>query len=371
MKKYFLLILVFTVACTGKNAEPVIEIVPTYTPQITATAVPPTPLPTPTLVPVEYSDAEFLDFPDAVSFRLMDYNINWDSIFPDDDLQNMGYREINRQDEFSRLVNAIQPDIICLQEINPARKPQQIADMLIEITGDENWKAVSERDNVIATRFDFIEGYIFDISNYPPELPQAVSMIDLPDEKFGETDLFAICAHFKAAGTSSDIKTRQRQADVLLNRIGDAMTPGDSIDLPINTPYLLMGDFNVYDTDPAYHLTSMITGDIVDEDRYGGDISPDWDGTDLGDVYPSINNQGLDWDTWRDDGSPYSSGALDRILYTDSILKVINSAILDTTLLTDEAFDKYGLDFGDVLFASELGNYDHLPIVIDFELIAQ
>lgn len=375
MKKLIIVLLMFTVACSGGNneAEAPSTLSPTASKETAAsqpaTAIPAsTAIPTATNIPIEYSDGEFLNQPDGNSFRLMNYNINWDSIFPDDDIQNMSYRDINREEEFSRLVNAIQPDVICLEEINPRRDPQQVADMLIEITGDPNWKAVSERDNVIATRYDFIDGYTFDIADYPPELPQAIAMIDLPDENFGDIDIFIICAHFKAAGSSADIKLRQRQADILMNRIGDAMQPGGVIDLPINTPILLVGDFNIYDTDPAYHLVTMLIGDIIDEGRYGPDISPDWDGTDLTDALPSVNNEGLVFDTWRDDGSPYSAGPLDRIIYTDSVLSILNSFILDTTLLSDEALDQVRLEFGDVLFAGELGNYDHLPLIVDFEI---
>ncbi len=378
MKKYLILFLVLVVACNGNNKIIENEILSTPT-SVPATAfeIPPTETPFPTATkepkatrnPDLLSDGEFLEFPEANSLRIMNYNINWDSIFPDDDKQNMSYRDINREEEFSRLVLAIQPDIICLQEVNARRDPQQVSDMLTEITGNPNWVAVNERDSLIATRFSFIEGYSFDFGQYPPELPQAIAMVDIPNDRFGEKDIFATCSHFKAAGNTGDIKLRQRQADILINRIGDAMTEGGVIDLPLNTPILMMGDYNIYDTDPAYHLVTLLTGDIIDEDRYGSDIHPDWDGTDLADVYPSINNQGKKFFTWKDAGSPYNPGALDRIIYTDSVLLVLNSFTLDTTKLTDEALDKYGLEFGDVLFASELGNYDHLPMVVDIELI--
>ena len=56
------------------------------------------------------------------------------------------------------------------------------------------------------------------------------------------------------------------------------------------------------------------------------------------------------------------------LLFSKVTLLAISNSILDTTLLSDSAFDLFGLEFGDVLFASELGNYDHLPMVVDFEI---
>lgn len=373
MKKSFATLLIFLAACTPSPAatqlSPTTVIDPTLAPSATPMATA-TLAPTATQIPIEFNDAEFLERPEQTSFRFMDYNINWDSIFPEGQRWESSLRRINREEEFARLVRAIQPDILCLQEIEAHRDPQLLADMLAEITGNPNWVATSARDSVIATHYTFIDGYDFDLPNYPPELPQAVAMINLPDDLFGNQDVLVTCSHFKAANANSDIKLRQRQADILINRIGDAITPGGIVDLPLNTPIIMAGDYNIYDTDPAYHLVTLMTGDIVDEERYGPDIKPDWDGTDLADVHPSINNEGIYFYTWRDDGSYHNPGPLDRILYTDSQLTVINSFVLNTTLLSDFAFDLYGLDFADVLYAGELGNYDHLPLVADFVLIS-
>ncbi|MGH2581434.1 MAG: endonuclease/exonuclease/phosphatase family protein [Anaerolineales bacterium] len=107
------------------------------------------------------------------------------------------------------------------------------------------------RDNVIATRFDLTEkGYKLITRSYLPDLQQAAALIDLPDENFGSVDLYVICAHFKAGVDMGDILLRTRQGDAIAAHIGDAVTPGGEFDLPGGPPIIVLGDFNIYSTDP-------------------------------------------------------------------------------------------------------------------------
>ena len=78
------------------------------------------------------------------------------------------------------------------------------------------------------------------------ELAQAAALVDLPDQNYGAVDLYMICAHFKASGGYYNIVLRQRQAHVIIRHLGDAMTPGGSLDLPAGTPLVILGDFNIY-----------------------------------------------------------------------------------------------------------------------------
>jgi hypothetical protein len=133
---------------------------------------------------------------------------------------------------------------------------------------------------------------------------------------------------------------------------------------------VLLGDFNIYDTDPALHRWTLVHGDIQNEGRYGPDLSPDWDGSSLADALPSHNGLGDQDYTWRNDAEPFRPGALDRIFFTDSALQVVNSFVLNTALMTDEALARYGLVWDDVVLDAQSGNYDHLPVVVDFALAA-
>ena len=304
----------------------------------------------------------------------MSYNVNWDSIFPESDPKNHELREFDRTEAFGRILRAVQPDVICLQEINHLRGVQELSQFIGRTIGsapNHPWQVANLRDNVIATRFGLQEaGYQLVTSLYPLDLQQTAALIDLPEVQYGLTDLFVICAHFKAGGGRSDILLRSRQADVIMANLRDLKTPGGSFDLGPETPILILGDFNIYTTDPALHARTLERGDIYDEATYGEDLQPDWDQTPLADAHPSHNGLGVDFYTWRSESPVFPWGALDRMFFTDSVLELGNTFILNTMLLSDEALELLGLQAGDVLLDLPSDYYDHLPLVVDFELVA-
>ena len=191
-----------------------------------------------------------------------------------------------------------------------------------------------------------------------------MALVDLPDSEY-ENDLYLICAHFQALGGQANVQARQEHADAIIAWIGDAKTPGGEIDLPPGTGIVVLGDFNVYDTDPAHHLTTLLSGDIENEDRYGHDIMSDWDETGLADAMPRHNGMREEVYTWRDDTQEFNPGALDRILYTDSVISVENAFILNTTMMTEDELEAVGLKTGDVMLDPETGRFDHLPLSVD------
>jgi endonuclease/exonuclease/phosphatase family metal-dependent hydrolase len=298
----------------------------------------------------------------------MSFNVGWDSIFPDDDSQNDQWRQYDKGAEFERILKAVEPDIVCLQEINPARDPQQVADILDEalpLSEGTVWQAHSGQDNVIAAHFDLTmkrdvlvqHGSITDFGH-------AVALVDLPNLEYGQ-DIYVICAHFQAGGGQANIQSRQEHADAIIEWIADVRTPGGEIDLPHGTPIVLLGDFNVYDTDPAHHLTTLLSGDIENEDSYGQDSAPDWDGTGLADALPHHNGAGGESYTWRDDTQDFDPGALDRILYSDSVVLVENAFVLNTAIMTQAELEAVGCQAGDVMLDPKRGRYDHLPLAVD------
>jgi len=256
-----------------------------------------------------------------------------------------------------------------LQEIDPTHEPQQVAAILDDVLPLEapvRWEAHSGQDSVIASRFGLSlrhAAVAYQGSGYA--LGHGAALVDLPDEDF-ERDLYVVCAHFKSGGEENDIAMRQAHADQIVAWLADARTPGGEVDLPAGTPFLVLGDFNVYDTDPAHHLTTLLTGDVVDEAAFGPDAPPDWDGTSLTDVLPTHNATGDETYTWRDDTQRFNPGTLDRILYSDSELSLVHAFVLNTATLSAEALDAAGLEAADVALDLDQGHYDHLPLVADF-----
>jgi endonuclease/exonuclease/phosphatase family metal-dependent hydrolase len=311
---------------------------------------------------------EFLKRRSPEHIRVMSFNVGWDSIFPDDDPQNDRWRQDSKGPEFVRILKAVEPDIICLQEINSDRDPQQVGDILdaaLPLGNDQTWQTHSGRDNVIAARFELaLEADRVIHSGSITNIGHAMALVDLPDAEY-ENDLYLICAHFKSQGGQANIRARQEHADAIIAWIGDAKSPGGEVDLSRGTAIVVLGDLNVYDTDPAHHLTTLLSGDIENEDRYGQDLMPDWDETGLADVLPRHNGVGEDVYTWRDDTQEFNPGALDRILYTDSVISVENAFVLNTVIMTEEALEAVGLKAGDVVLDPETGRYDHLPLAVD------
>jgi endonuclease/exonuclease/phosphatase family metal-dependent hydrolase len=300
----------------------------------------------------------------------MTFNVNWDSIFPPEDPQNHELRAFDRVESFQRILRAVQPDVLCLQEINPLRSPRALASMLQQAAGATDgspWHAVSVNDDVIASRFNMLEkGYELETGSILASLDQAAALIEFPKESDGEHGLYVICAHLRSGSSAMDRAWRLRQADVIMADIRDLTTPGGRHDLPAGTPLVILGDLNAYATEVARQLPTLIEGDISDEGRYGADFHPDWDGTALTDAFPSHNGQGTAFYTWRNDTEPFPPGALDRIIFSDSSLRLENAFVLDTTLMTDEALAASGLLRNDVLLEPETGNFDHLPVIADF-----
>ena len=312
---------------------------------------------------------EFLEKKSSEHIRVMSFNVGWDSIFPDDDPQNDQWRQHSSGAEFERILKAVEPDIICLQEINPVRDPQQVGDLLdatLPLDNDQRWQTYSGQDNVIASRFKLSMKAAKLIQNGSiTDFGHAMALVDLPDAEY-KVDLYLICAHFQAQGGPAMVQARQEHADAIIAWLGDARTPGGEIDLAFGTPIVVLGDFNVYDTEPAHHLTTLLSGNIENEDRYGQDIMPDWDETGLADSLPRHNGVREEVYTWRDDTQEFNPGALDRILYTDSVILVENAFVLNTEVMTEEELRAAGLKVGDVMLDLETGLYDHLPLAVDF-----
>lgn len=359
----FILLLWLLAACNPTEAVPTAAI---EQPIIPATA-------TPATVPTEQATGSappktpsFLLRPAPDLLRVMSFNPYWDAIFPAGDPLNNSLYQYDRAAAFRRIVQAVAPDVLCLQEVNPAREPAQVSQILDEVlplSGGQTWQASSGQDNVIASRYPLSLEQEWEA--YPGDFVpgHATALVDLPG---AGPDLYIVCAHFKSAGGDINVLRRQQQADGIIALLRDARTPGGEVDLPEGTPLLVMGDFNVYDTDPAYHLTTMLTGDVVDEETYGPDSPPDWDSTALADVLPVHNATGTARWTWRDDTQEFNPGILDHILYSDSVLTLEHAFVLNTMSLESDLLQAAGLEAADVTLDAEQGLYDHLPLVADF-----
>jgi endonuclease/exonuclease/phosphatase family metal-dependent hydrolase len=301
---------------------------------------------------------------DAFQLRLLTWNVKYGSIFPPEGRRHAG---------FARIVRAVDPDVLVLQEVNPrwADRLAEMMDRIIPLGHSRLWKVHGGADNVIISRYPLLQRQREHVVPHPvlrsPEFHfgQAMAIVDLPDQ-LSDADVYVVAMHNRSRAGEESIQQRQIQSDSIVRWI---RTLRDEKAIAENTPMIVAGDMNVLASDPALHLTTLLTGDIADEETFGPDFSPDWDATDLADASPSHNARGEVFYTWRNDTEPFPPGQLSRILFTDSVLSLQHGFVVNTVDMSPEELDRYRLREGDCLLDEEDGLFDHMPVVADFVML--
>jgi len=280
-----------------------------------------------------------LEKENASDLRILTYNVLRDGLF-------------ERTQYFSRILKAIHPDILNFQEIynHTAQETLDLVKQILPPVSGGDWYAAKNEDCITVSRFPILQHWALD--------GNLASLLDTGT--ISATGRFLIInAHLPCC---SDDVGRQKEADHIMSFVRDAHTPGGDITLPARTPICLVGDWNMVGW--AQELKTIITGDIIDNQTYGPDFHPDWDGTDLTDCI-SYHTATRDAYTWRNDGSSFTPGRLDFVVFTDSAIKVARNFILWTPTMSTSDLTKYGLEAKDVPNAS-----DHLPHIADFRTSA-
>ncbi len=307
----------------------------------------------------------FLDRQWPSDLRVADYNVNWDSIFPDDDPANHSFRCCNNVAEFRRLIAAINPDIMTLQEINGSRPVSDVTAIFNEVLplpGGASWHGAIGYSNVTVSRWPL--SMIATQTTPAGDLPRIMTLINLPDDRFAR-DLYIINEHFKCCSGATNDNRRQKQADSIVAWMRDARTAGGSITLSAGTPIVVIGDLNMVGS--LSPLNTVICGDISDNATYGPDSPPDWDASCSTDAHPLHNVAGPADYTWRSDGSGFDPGRLDYAIHTDSAITAAKRFVLNTVAMSPAELAATGLQANDVVL-NPPGDFDHLPLVFDFRL---
>ncbi len=299
----------------------------------------------------------FLDRPPAAQFRLLTYNVSWDSIFPT--------RNRPRARRFARLIRVLDPDVLALQEIRDfsAADIARLLDSIIPLPESRQWQAFRGESTAIASRFPLTQT----AARLNPHTYRdpAIAVIDLPDDTC-PADLCLLSSHFKCCEGHRNDPIRQRQADGIVSWLRAAYAGAGEFDLPACMPVVVAGDLNL--VGGRQPMETLLTGDIQDEAEFGPDFPPDWDGTELTDAHPLQNGSGPADYTWRKDRSGYDPGRLDFVIYSDSVLEPVNCFILNTTTMSAADLATCGLERTDVAETVRGGDLDHLPVVVDFRI---
>ncbi len=315
---------------------------------------------------VAQNSGTFIDRVRTTDLRVVSYNVLWDSIFP----------EISptQSAKFARVVNALNPDVLNLQEIDSpfdttttftATDVRNLMNSIMPLPGGATWHTHKGSDNVIVSKYPLTAQRTD--TNPSTGRGLAMAQVDLPDERFA-TDFYVMNNHYKCCGNPGgpeDVQ-RQRHSDALVNWMHNARNPGGQITLPTGTPMAVVGDLNMVGSLDS--LNTLLTGNIFDEVTFGTDSPPDWDGSGLADAHPFHNGNGPADFTWWDGGNTFDPGRLDFILYTDSVATATNKFILNTVSMSAVERTATGLQLFDVTKSTDPDDFDHLPLAVDFRL---
>jgi len=274
--------------------------------------------------------------------RVLDYNV-----------LNDGLTDPGRQGYFTRILKAVQPDIIGFNELwnSTASQVQTFLDNILPLQNSSNWNTVKlDGGNVIASKYPIIQTWLV-FSGHRI----TASLIDLPIEF--KHDIMVINSHYRCCAADA---IRQEEVDATVAFILDAKSPGGVLDLPLNTPFMVIGDLNLVGF--RQQLTTLVTGEIVNTQMFGNGGPPDWDETDLEDKIAQQTDKRTAY-TWRDDDNSFPPGRLDYQIYSNSVLNLEKAFVIQTEVMSPARLAEYGLQQFDTRNAS-----DHLPKVSDYSL---
>ncbi len=171
------------------------------------------------------------------TLRVVSYNI----------LNFPGSSGPERVPEFRKIIRAMEPDIVVVQEILSQAGVNTFLNDVLEVATSDEWEAVpfhngTDTDNACFFRVGACEfvstrqisTQLRDISEYVLEVPQVDTTIILR----------IYSAHLKAG--QGDEQRRLAEATILRNNLNN---------LPDGSHFLVLGDFNLYESDePAYGM---------------------------------------------------------------------------------------------------------------------
>ncbi len=272
----------------------------------------------------------------STDIRLITHNVLYSN------LMNSEYQEY-----FQRMYTSLNPDIIALQEM--AVNTNQLHSLISSWFPDDQWYVSSQfRDNIIISKYPVLaQDFITESTR------TMVALLDTENEL--GSDLIIFVSHLACCANDD---SRQYDADEFVANWRDWRENGNGpFVLVDNTPFVHVGDFNLVGN--REQLITLTEGNIIDETTFGSDYALDWDGTPIADLFSRHSHKRMNY-TWRRDGSSFSPGKLDYVLYTDSVLDTTKHFVLNTLTMDSASLSEYGLEAWDSYNAS-----DHLIRVLD------
>ena len=274
----------------------------------------------------------------------------------EDDIRIVTYNNLNegmidpeREPHFRRILQALDPDVIAIQE---HWEWNEIDDVVQSWFPQEQWHASwTYRDLVVLSRFPILND-----ANLISSERTMCALLNTEDE-LGK-NLLVINSHLSCCGSND---ARQEQVDEFASVWRNWVSSGNGpFELEYETPFVHVGDFNFVGY--RQQVETIRIGDIMNENDYGEDFLPDWDSTAIVDLFSRHTHKRMGY-TWRSDGSSFNPGKLDYVFYSDATVDTGKHYILNTLAMDAGTLAEYGLEWDDTQEAS-----DHLPRVFDISL---
>ena len=301
----------------------------------------------------------FLPKPDAGAIRVLTWNVYRDSIFPPAG-EAVDASAANRPAQFARVLQALRPDVLCLQQVTvDAARSAALLNEILPLPDGDTWQAHAAEDTVIVSRFGINARSEGHVESGDRRRGHAITLLDTP-----RTSLYVVCAHFQSSDGLEDVAMRRHQAQLIVSTIREAKAGRGAVPLRPRTPFVVLGDFNAIDGGTRF-VDALVAVSVVSPASGGRTEGLDWDRSQLTDALPRHNGTGTDRYTWRDDVDRFPPGILDRVLYSDSVLTSVNQFVLDTTSMSYDQLVKARLRSIDVMGDPQAGIHDHYPVVVD------
>ena len=262
----------------------------------------------------------------------------------------------NAQQAMERILQAVSPDILALSEVSDV-SPTYVQNLLndwLPIEGGGSWNVVEDDwDLMIAAKGDIVSSYA-SVTRQFPALVEGHPDWGVP--------LLVTSSHLKCCGGSSNEAQRQAEADEYMGFLRDAIAGEGELSIPWNTPVVYGGDLNMVGLEaPIY---TLVTGDISNENAYGPDFNPDWDGTALTEHPLLQTDHPFDF-TWMSGNinSEWMPGKLDYLITSDASIDLKAGFVVRTADMSAARLAELGLQADDALDAS-----DHFIVVGDLGL---
>ena len=279
-----------------------------------------------------FNSSIHLDRETEFDLRFLSYNVYRDYLF-----------NLEARDNFRRIFQFIEPDIIGLQEVYD-NSGTDAAILIKEFLGGQWYSGDVGNDNLLVSRYPILKQKAIK--------GNAAYLVKIDNISF--QNVLVIVAHPPCC---SNDEGRQDEIDAFMAFLRESKD-GREFNIDEDTPIVIVGDMNLVGLNQQ--VKTLLTGDIINEIEYGQDFTPDWDGTALEDVKPF--NPGMPTTfTWYNENSSFGAGRLDYIVYSGSVLELGTNYSLHSKTLPQEFLDTTFLQRNDTYEAS-----DHLPIVADF-----